>query len=67
MDLSSIIGSLASALSAIGEFVRVNAVLVLVYSALAALLSRAIAKTLDEFTTRGVQAAEFFRFAEKKE
>lgn len=66
MDFTSIIGTLASALSAVGEFVRTNAVLVLIYSAIAVILSRFISKALDEFTTRGVQAAEFFRFAEKK-
>ena len=66
MDVSSIIGSLASGLTAVGEFVRTNAVLVLIYSALAVILSRFFTKALDEFTTRGVAAAEFFRFAEKK-
>ncbi|MFT4308193.1 MAG: hypothetical protein ACMXYM_02380 [Candidatus Woesearchaeota archaeon] len=66
MDLSSMIGSVASTFSALGEFVRANAVLVLIYSAIAALLTRLVTKTLDEFTTRGVAAAEFFRFAEKK-
>lgn len=66
MDASTIISSLAAALSAVGEFFRTNALLVLIYSAIAAIASRFIAKASDEFTTRGVQAAEFFRFAEKK-
>ncbi len=66
MDVPSIIGSFASFLVTIGEFFRTNALLVLIYTAFAAILSRIITKAADEFTTRGVQAAEFFRFAEKK-
>ena len=66
MDASSILSSIAAVLGAVGEFFRTNALLVLLYSAIAAVTSRFIAKASDEFTTRGVQAAEFFRFAEKK-
>ena len=66
MDFPSFLGSFASILSAIGEFVRTNALLILIYSAIAAVTVRLIARAIDEFTTRGVQAAEFFSFAEKK-
>jgi hypothetical protein len=66
MDASSIIGSLGTALTAVGEFIRTNAILVLLYSAIAMIALRVMNRAADEFTTRGVQAAEFFRFAEKK-
>ena len=47
------------------EFLGKNALILVIYMAIATFIARLISKTTKEFPIRGSQGAEFFRMGEK--